>query len=109
MPTVVPIEPDAARGFRTWNITQIYTGPAGPGRYVPNVDDMVIDWNSGFYRVVSVNSLTLLSTLDFVPLENMNGGVLEEDVLLGSGPGGHSDSYRVYVDNSTTPPRLAVS
>lgn len=109
MPTVVPIEPDAARGFRVWNISQIYTGPAGPGRYVPNVDDMVLDWDTGFYRVVSVNGLTLLSTLDFVPLSTMNGGVLEEDVLLGSGPGGHSDSYRVYVDNGETPPRLAIS
>lgn len=111
MPTVVPIR-DPGRGWRSWHISEIYTGPTGTGRYVPNVDDAAWDWASGIYRVTSVYAANHpthanLSVLDRVNIANLGGGVLSEDVLLGTGPGSVSESYRVYIDTSVTPHVLA--
>ena len=43
--------------------SEIYTGPTGTGRYVPNIEDAVWDWTAGVFRVVDVNITTGLSTL----------------------------------------------
>lgn len=105
MPTVPVFEPE--RGFRVWLIEDIFTGPTGTGKYVPNEKDLVVDYTSGFYRVIGVDYGTGESILDFFPVGSLNGGVINEDALLGSGPGGQSESYRVYVDTTTTPITMA--
>jgi len=99
--TVAPIF-DPQRGFRVWLVGQIYTG-TGPGAYVPNVDDLVVDFASGFYRVTGVNGTTGESNLEYFPVANMNTGVVAQDSLLGSGPGKTSESYRVYINTDVTP------
>lgn len=111
MPTIVPIV-DAGRGWRSWHLSEIYTGPTGTGRYVPNIEDAVWDWNTGIYRVIMVYppghaTLANLSELDRVNIANLGGGVLSEDVLLGTGPNSVSESYRVYIDTSVTPHTMA--
>ncbi len=106
MPTVVAVV-DASRGFRFWNMDEIYIGPLGPAkaRFVPNVDDAVWDWDTGLYRVIAVNAN--LSTLDPWSFTDLNGGVIPEDIILSTGPNRVSESYRVYIDTSVTPHRMA--
>lgn len=99
---------DPDRGFRCWNITEIYTGSDGQGRYVPNVDDLVLDWTAGFYRVTCVNEVTGLSTLDAWDDPRDNTGVPEEDVLLGVDVAAQGESFRLYIDTSVTPHTLAI-
>lgn len=96
---------DPNRGFRVWNDSEIYVGPMGSATqaYVPNVDDMIIDWTLGTFRVVDVDMTTGLSVRQKQNLNDATGGLLEEDVLLGTGPGPVSQCYRVYVDTSTQP------
>ena len=101
MPTQPIINPD--RGFTVWNKPQIYTGPMGAGRIVPNVDDAVLDWSQGWFRVVSVHPVTHESTLDPVDFNKFNGGVIAEDALLSSGPVTYSESFRIHVNNTVTP------
>ena len=105
MSTIPVFDPN--RGFRWWSISQIYTGPSGAGRFVPNVDDGVVDWATGTYRVTDVDNTTGLSTLLRVNLSPTEGGVLSEDILLGSGPGTTSESFRLYCNTSTLPHVLA--
>lgn len=95
------------RGFRMWHISEIYTGPSGSGAFVPNINDGVVDWATGLYRVIDVDGTTGLSTMIQANLNPAQGGVLEEDVLLGSGPGTVSESYRLYINTETVPHSLA--
>lgn len=105
--STTPIFPEPNRGFRMWHISEIYTGPSGVGRYVPNVNDGVVDWATGTYRVIDVDNTTGLSTIIPANLNPTTGGVLAEDVLLGAGPGGISESYRLYINTETVPHTLA--
>ena len=75
---------DLTRGFRSWNIIEIYLGPnsATTGQIVPNVDDLVIDWNNGLFRVTALDvqgttpSYTpTLMLVDFAALMDQNNGV----------------------------------
>ena len=104
---IVPIyEPD--RGWRSWHIKEIYKGPDSEGRFVPNVDDMVFDWDSGFYRVMGVDLSTGLSRLEPWEKPTSDTGVSDENVLLGVDIAACGESYRVYLDDSVTPHTLAV-
>jgi len=105
--TMIPII-DPNRAHRRWRDTEIYTGPSGTGRYVPNVDDEVFSWNTGLRRVVSVDYSTGLSVLEAYVAPVQVTTVDSEDILLGAGPGYQSESYRVYIDDSVIPHTLAL-
>lgn len=101
----VPLEQlyfQSDNNFRTWEINQIYNGQNGhPGRIVPNERDLIIDWGVGFYQVTEVDIDTGLSSLEpwypSLPITNNEG------LLLGTGPGPSSESYRLFVNNSVLP------
>lgn len=97
---------DPNRGWREWFIGEIYTGPAGTGAYVPNVDDKVWSWVQGIMRVVAVDLSTGLSTLQAweAPAEPEPENRL--DILSGVGPGYSSESWRMMLDTSVFPYRL---
>ena len=100
---------DQTRRFSTWHIREIYTGPNGTGVFVPNVDDMVMDWNSGVYRVAAVDHYrTNLSYLVKVNLNTLGGGIDDGDIAVVTGPGANSNSFRVYVNTEVVPHTLAV-
>lgn len=103
--TIVPIM-DPNRGWRMWHIDEIFTGE-GTGKFVPNVDDMVISWTDGFMRVTQVDYSTGISVLTphSTPMET--GALDEENRLLGVGPGRISESYRIFIDTSVTPHTMA--
>lgn len=88
------------RKWHYWGISDIYTGPTGPGQWVPNVGDKVFDGMRDLI-VKFVDEVTMLSTL--VPLSDKSGGMDEEDILLSTGPGTYGEAFRLYVDNRTVP------
>ncbi len=107
MPITVPIY-DPQRGFKSWNISEIYTGPAGTGAYVPNVDDLVIDWSRGLLRVSAVDITTGLSVLVEHAFPKTND-LLNNDVLFGVGPGYTSELWRVYINRNVVPHTLSLN
>lgn len=87
MDNVVP-EIDLNRVQRFWHMSQIYDGPSKPGRIVPNVDDAVLDWTSGLWRVVAVDTFkTNLSYMVRVNMATLGGGVDDNDKAIVTGPG----------------------
>lgn len=104
-PPVLIIDPD--RSFRTWHISEIYV-PGNAGRYVPNPDDLVIDYTEGFFRVTAVDYTTGISTLVKWILPKTNPDFNDEDILLGAGPGLPSESFRALIDTSVMPHSLAL-
>lgn len=100
---------DKTRRFSVWHIKEIYQGPNGVGIFVPNIDDMVIDWNNGIYRVTAVDHYkTNLSYLTKVNMATLGGGIDDSDMAVVTGVGANSNSFRVYVNTETTPHTLAV-
>jgi len=104
--TLVPIH-DPNRGFRVWNITEIYNGP-NTGIYVPNKNDMVLDWNLGFYIVAGIDVVTGLSRLEkwVGPIDD--NSVVNKNQFLGVDINQQSESYRAYIDTSVVPHTLAL-
>jgi hypothetical protein len=103
---IIPIS-DPNRRWSTWSIDEIYTGSDGTGRYVPNKNDLVIDWQQGIYKVEGVDYSTGLSRLVYweIPQRNQYSG---EDKLIGIDIAAQGESYRVYIDGSVIPHTLAV-
>jgi hypothetical protein len=91
-----------------WNITEIFTGQQGQGKFVPNVKDWLVDLETARkYQVVSIDPTTALAT--WRPVNETNDDELTEaDILFGVGPGTQADTYRVYIDKSIIPHTLAV-
>lgn len=89
-------DPDRGwREFARWEIM-----PAGP--WVPNPKDRIFDEDNGFWIVDTVDYSTGLSTLrKWNPPEDPAGDA--DDLIVGVGPGYSSESYRVFLDQSTTP------
>lgn len=103
--TIKPIV-DQHRGFRNWNRNELYLPGVTTGQFVPNVDDMVVDWNSNsIYRVISVNYANNTFTLQATDLGKFNG-YTTQDILTTSGPGDVSEAYRIYINNEVTPHTL---
>lgn len=92
-----------------WSISEIWTGEQGANRYVPKVNDYVIDPATFTTWIVDhLDPITLIPTLRIIRPANMSFSFSETDVLFGVGPGTQSDTYRVYIDQSVTPHVLAV-
>ena len=105
---IVPVYNPNQR-WQTWAMSEIYTGQQGNNRYVPNVNDYVVDYATDeHFKVIAVDPTTLLSTLE--PLNNpvTDVSLTATDVLLGVGPGTQNDTLRVYVDSSVLPATLSV-
>src|SRR6187399_2841059 len=103
-----PIQ-DVTRLFQIWSIKDVYTGPSGTGRYVPNPGDIVIQvvvTTKTEYLVQAVDPQTLLSTL--VVLSDDTDGDFPSNTLFGAGPGPQSSTFVLYIDHSVTPARMAV-
>ena len=97
---------DPDRGFETWLMSEIWTGPTGQGNYVPNPDDMVIDWNAGIYRCAGVDYSTGLS--DLRPWSWSGSGAGDDNAIEASGPGSTTEAWRVYLDTRKFPFNLSV-
>lgn len=100
------------RGFKTWNITEIYTGAGGTAIDVPNVNDQVIEWAPNnkrvVYRVSAVDVNTLLSTLLITEEDDGTAQAIPENLLLATLPGEYGDYKRIYINANTTPHVMAL-
>lgn len=99
---------DLNRGFKVWLLSEIFTGKTGTGYWCPNVDDMIIDWATGFKRVTTNDISTGLSTWIPWVLQPGSDTDVEVDVLLGVGTGKQSETWRVYLDTRQMPYSLQV-
>ena len=107
---VSPVYNPASR-WQIWNINEIYLGTVGTGKYVPQLGDEVHEIMGASitrYVVAALNEESLVPTLRQENRALITDPLSENDVLLGVGPGWQSDTYRVYVDTSVMPYRMAV-
>jgi hypothetical protein len=105
---IVPIyDPEAP--WKIWSVNEIWVGKSGLKRYVPKLQDYVIDPPTfTTWIVTAIDQVTLIATLKEIRPANMSYSFSETDVLFGVGPGTQSDTYRVYLDKSVTPYILEV-
>lgn len=105
---IVPIY-DPAAAWRIWSIQEIYTGTVGAKRYVPKVNDYVIDpANFTTYVVESLNNVTMIPILTVIVPNGTVTNLTPNDILLGTGPGAPSETFRVLVDNSVVPSEVSI-
>lgn len=91
---------------RIYFLPEVYTGPNGTGKYVPEVDELIIDYAQGFLRVTDLDVGSLIATWE--PWAPAATSTTVIDTLLGTVPGYASESFRVYYDRSVTPHVFAV-
>ena len=99
---------DDSNLWRTWSLNDIYIGGPAAQRYIPKVNDYVVDYvTDERYRVTAIDPTTLIPTL--IPISSIGVGTLTDiDLLLGVGPGTPNDTYRIYIDKRTMPYSLSV-
>jgi hypothetical protein len=93
---------DPDRGFRMWQRSEI-VAVGSTGKWVPNPGDLVFDPAQGFWIVDEVDYTTGFSVLSRWQPPKQDDENEELDVLLGTGPGYSSESYRIFLDQSVTP------
>lgn len=101
---IAPVYDPTAR-WCWWELGEIYqlNGP-GKGKYVPKVNDYVNDAATcTFYRVSNIDPVTLEATLVEIKPSSMSTTLSVTDVLLGVNASTNPETYRLYVDKTTTP------
>jgi hypothetical protein len=107
---LVPIY-DPNRRFNIWSMSEIYLGRVAKDKFVPKLNDLVLDialTTFQVYRVSHVNELTLVPTLTLIRNQEDSSSFTQTEMLLGIGSVTGSDTYRVYLDASVNPPVMAV-
>ncbi len=100
---------DHERRNTTWYKPDIYTGQLGhEGRYVPNVNDLAYDYETGYWRCIHVDYNTGFSTLVPWNFGAISGGISNTDVIIGGGPGIGSEHYRIYVNTKVVPYEFSI-
>lgn len=115
---------DPDRGFRIWNRAEMPPstivvdrlsrevaedqGNPGEGLWVPNPQDLVVDFTQGWYIVLEVDYTTGQSILLPWELPKKVEVPDDSDPLLAEHPGPPRESFRVFLDTSVTPFTLSV-
>jgi hypothetical protein len=91
------------RGYREWLRDEIVSFPGETNKFIPNVNDAVRDWDQGMFRVTYVDQSTGMSMLEkwVAPVDPDPDG--PENILIGTGPGYTSESYRMFLDQTVVP------
>lgn len=102
----VPVYDPNSR-WTIWSYQELWFGKTGANKYVPKVNDYVVDYETNLlYIVVSLNS-------ELVPtLRELKGTACREltdiDNILRSKRRTSPDSYRIYLDTSVNPYKLTI-
>jgi len=84
-----------------WSIHEIYTGNAGQNKFIPKVNDYVIEPETGIvYIVTNLDNVTFIPQLTQISFNNN----VTTDYIISS----TNDNYRIYYDKSITPYTLSV-
>ena len=105
---IVPIV-DADRRFNLWQMNDIYTDePNSTGRYVPNVGDLVVGYDTGWWRCTHSDLQTGYSTLVAWSFNTIidNTGDAVDSVISGSST--TNDTYRMYVNTKKVPYEFSI-
>lgn len=90
--------------WQWWSIDDIWQGAAGANKFVPKVNDFVLDpSNYETYKVTQLDPVTLVPTLTPVTPSYIPTNFTPQDILFGVGPGTQADTYRMYVNSAVTP------
>lgn len=101
---IIDVEPY----WRIWQLSQVWLGEEGENRYVPKVNDWVVDTNNAiFYNVDHLDETTLIPTLRALTMTS-SGSFTDTEKLIGVGPGSPSEVFRVYLNTTVYPYTLAV-
>jgi hypothetical protein len=96
-------EPQAS--WKMWSIHEIYRGFEGQNKFIPKVNDYVIEPETfTVYRVESLDPITFIPNLVLIKPFGSNFVYSETDVLLGPS----NENFRAYVDKSVTPYTLSI-
>lgn len=105
MSTPILLEPEDSK-FRVWLIDELYFGGTAPNNtlYKPNINDKVVDYSTGEYRVIQVDA-DGIPTLELLVRYNQDGGLdLDSDSLLTALSHYQPTTVTpIYFDDSTTP------
>jgi hypothetical protein len=100
---VVPVR-DTTGLWKTWNLSEIYTGGVGTNRYVPNVNDYVEDIAGNVtYRVTAVDPVTLISTMVQIRSYGVSAAPIESDILTYGPRSSQPETLLVYVNTNVFP------
>lgn len=97
-------------GFKIWSEGQIFNGGAATGKYIPNLDDIVLLFTNNvmtFTRVIGYNS-DMTAVVQELLIGSDPSSFSPNDVFTGIGPGAPSDIFRVYVDSTVNPKRVNI-
>lgn len=94
---------DPDRGYREWLRSQIVSFPGETNKYIPNKDDAVRDWDQGLFRVIEVDQTTGMSVLERWTEPESPDPDGPENILISTGPGYTSESFRIFLDQTVTP------
>lgn len=84
-----------------WSIHDIYLGQEGKGKFIPKVNDYVVEPESGnMFKVADLSLVTFIPEL--VPVELRKEVTIDEIISVSAG------AHRIYFDRSITPYTLAV-
>jgi hypothetical protein len=96
----VPIYSPDAR-WAMWSIHEVYMGNTGQNKYIPKINDFVIEPETGVtYKVTDLNNVTFIPELSPI---NITHTTSTHELLSST-----NDNYRIYFDKSITPFSLAV-
>jgi hypothetical protein len=106
---VVPIRNVEGR-FATYALKELWDGTVGANRFIPNVGDLVADTERATvsaWWIVKALDVDLKPVLE--PWGDVSTSTLSPtDVLTGPGRLTHNNTYRAYLDKTTTPYSLTV-
>lgn len=87
--------------WEMWSIHEIYRGELGKGKFIPKVNDYVLEPETGAtWKVTDLNNVTFIPELSPISIQ----GEASNDQLLSS----TVDNHRVYYDKSVSPYTLTV-
>lgn len=99
-------EPDSV--WKIWSLDDVYMGLIGDKKYVPKLNDYVVDISiNKTYRVAEL-SAALIPTLVPVVTNDTSGEFTDDDLLLSDAPGSAAETFRIFIDKSTMPHSLTV-
>lgn len=103
---VVPLYDENAR-WCIWALQEIYMGQQGEKRYVPKVNDYVVDYETHqWYKVIRLDLTTMIAELDPITTSIPDEEFSDKDRLLGAGSGVETETFRVFIDRSVIPYKL---
>lgn len=95
--------------WQWWSINDIWQGSTGANKYVPKVNDFVMDpSNYETYKVTQLDPVTLVPSLTPIVPSYIPSNFTPQDILFGVGPGTQADTYRMYINSAVTPSVAAV-